>query len=77
MKIHKKTSIPREHPHIKGVSCNVLIWDGYKHKIAYYFYSLNEWFEAGESNFPITYDFVWMYLPINKMEEVFNRITEK
>lgn len=77
MKIHKKTSIPSEHPHIKGVSCDVLIWDGYKYKIAYYVYSSNEWFETCERNFPIAYDFVWIYLPTNKMKEVFNRIIRK
>lgn len=76
MKIHKKTSIPREHHSAKDISCDVLIWNGEYYTMAYHNYLAKEWYHSHTLE-PIEEDFVWIYPPINKMKEVFNRIIEK
>lgn len=77
MRIHKKTSIPREiKDGCKATSINVLIWDGNSYRMAYYFYPSKEWFEVGKLE-QIKEDFVWIYPPVGKMKEVFNRIIKK
>lgn len=75
MRIHKQTSIPKDNDVYKDFSCDVLIWDGKAYKMAYYSHVTKQWYEVNEPN-PITHKFVWIYPPINKMKEFYNKMTK-
>lgn len=76
MRIHKQTSIPKDHKTVAGISCDVLIWDGGNYTMAYYSHKSKQWYEVNEPN-PINYKFVWIYPPVNKMKEFYNKMTAK